>query len=67
MSNIVIDRSAIDDGGSALEMGQSRFCNIKHGENISVESILKLFSRQLQKRRLFQLCSSIIDQDLKIT
>jgi hypothetical protein len=43
VSNIMIDRCAIDNGSSSFEMGKACFGDIKHGEDIRVERILKLF------------------------
>jgi hypothetical protein len=67
VSNIVVDGSTVDDRGASLEMGKSCFGDVKYREDVSIEGILELFCRQLQERRLFQLCSCVIDQNLKVS
>lgn len=67
MTHVMVYGCTVDDSGAALEMGETSFRDVKHGENVDVEGILKLFRRQFLERRLFELCSSIIDQNLKIS
>jgi hypothetical protein len=67
MAGVMIDGYAIYDCGAALEMGEGVFCDEEHGKDVCIECILQLFRRQFLDGRLFELGSSMVDEDLKVS
>ena len=67
MSNVVVNRGAVDDRSSSFQMWHDMFGDVEYGKDVRVEHILELFGSQVLQRRLLKLSRSVIDENLELS